>query len=40
MGMSAVNTKEEDDALKQKVQTFTQYDDLEDFKEDHMFKTD
>lgn len=38
--MSAVNSKEEDDALKQKVVTYTQYEDLEDFSEDSMFKTD
>ena len=37
-GMSAVNSKEEDDALKAKVQTYTQFDDLVDFAEDHSFK--
>ena len=39
-GMSAVNSKEEDDALKAKVQTYTQFDDLVDFAEDHQFKAD
>jgi hypothetical protein len=38
--MSAVNSKEEDDALKAKVQTYTQFDDLVDFAEDHQFKAD
>ena len=39
-GMSAVNSKEEDDALKAKVQTYTQFDELVDFAEDHQFKSD
>jgi len=38
--MSAVNSKEEDDALKAKVQTYTQFDELVDFAEDHLFKAD
>jgi hypothetical protein len=39
-GMSAVNSKEEDDALKQKVVTYTQFEDLNDFPHEHLFKTD
>ena len=36
-GKSAVNTKEEDDALKQKVVTYTTFADLNDFDADHLF---
>jgi hypothetical protein len=39
-GMSAVNSIEEDNALKAKVQTFIQFEDLVDFSEDHLFNTD
>jgi hypothetical protein len=38
--MSAVNSKEEDDALKQKVVTYTSFADLQDFDDAHQFKTD
>ena len=36
----AERTKEEDEALRQKAVTYIQFNELEDFPDDHLFKMD